>query len=90
MMGAGLTIPITKGRLNMGTWQVGQGQPEDSLSPRQQQQGCSLCKARAAAAPYIGCRTGACVFTQWAPLTVASAVLQGIWLCEHRDHGGSR
>lgn len=35
MFGAGLTIPITKGRLNLGTW-------------------------------------------------------QGIWLCEHRDHGGGR
>jgi thiamine phosphate synthase YjbQ (UPF0047 family) len=24
MFGAGLTIPITQGRLNLGTWQVGQ------------------------------------------------------------------
>jgi hypothetical protein len=92
MMGPSVTIPITKGRLNLGTWQVGAlifnffafflspllaGNRGQHVAGKGRGPHPELAWAsRRGDRLHSGIRVRLC--------------MQGIWLCEHRHYGGPR
>ena len=90
MMGMSLTVPISKGRLAMGTWQV-----RARTRGTERERACALwCFCMHDCIPSVPCcgqstdeRPGHA--HRFLPFSL-SVHLQGIWLNEHRDHGTPR